>query len=258
MRFRFLLQPGWIALTLLVWVFATACFTLLAPWQFSRDAEREAQNNAITSAIRHEPVPLAASHREWQKVTMTGRYVPQQEALARLRTVQGEAAFEVITPFRTADGTTVLINRGYVRPVNGIKPPDFPAPPTEQVTVVGMARPNESDARPAFAQDGRQQIYSINNDAVGPGIRPGYFQIVENQPGTINALPLPKLDAGPYFSYALQWIAFGAMALGGWAYFSWREIQPGGALTQERTRRKSVAETLAEDEAAYQETRQNG
>jgi hypothetical protein len=50
----------------------------------------------------------------------------------------------------------------------------------------------------------------------------------------------------------LQWIAFGAMALGGWVYFTWREIQPGGALTQDRPRRQSVAEMLAEDEAAPQ------
>ncbi|TWP49360.1 SURF1 family protein [Lentzea tibetensis] len=258
MRFRFLLQPGWIALTLVVWVFATACFTLLAPWQFSRDVERETQNNAITRSIRSEPVALTAGHGEWQKVRLTGTYAPQDEALARLRTVQGEAAFEVLTPFRTTDGTTVLVDRGYVRPVNGIKPPDFPAPPSGEVTVIGMARPNESDARPAFEQDGRRQVYSINTEAVGKGIKPGYFQIVEDQPGAINALPLPKLDAGPFFSYALQWIAFGVMALGGWAYFSWREIQPGGALTQERTRRKSVAEMLAEEEDAYQETRQNG
>jgi cytochrome oxidase assembly protein ShyY1 len=258
-RFRFLLQPGWIALTLVVWVFAVSCFTLLAPWQFRRDAEREAQNSAITSSIRSEPVALDAATKEWQKVTLTGTYLPQDEALARLRTVQGEAAFEVLTPFRTTDGTVVLIDRGYVRPVNGIKPPEFAAPPAGEVTVVGMARPNESDARPAFQQDGRRQVYSINTDAVRVGMRPGYFQIVEGQPGTIEALPLPKLDAGPFFSYALQWIAFGVMTLGGWVYFSWREIQPGGALTEQRKeRRKSVAEMLAEDEDAYQDTRQNG
>lgn len=105
-------------------------------------------------------------------------------------------------------------------------------------------------------------MYAINPDVVGRAagltIRPGYFQLTEGQPGVEEALPLPKLDAGPYFSYALQWIAFGVMALGGWLYFTVREVRPGGALAgggagsadRPRARRKSVAEMLAEDEAA--------
>jgi hypothetical protein len=75
----------------------------------------------------------------------------------------------------------------------------------------------------------------------------------------LGALPLPQTDSGPFFSYALQWIAFGAMAVLGWLYFTVRELKPGGALTApkpsgERTRRKSVSEILAEDEAEYAES----
>ena len=71
----------------------------------------------------------------------------------------------------------------------------------------------------------------------------------------LGALPLPQTDSGPFLSYALQWIAFGAMALLGWLYFTVRELKPGGALTRpsepaQPTRRKSVAEILAEDELA--------
>ncbi|HEY0497037.1 MAG TPA: SURF1 family protein, partial [Kutzneria sp.] len=39
MRFRFLFQPNWLLLTLVVFVFAAACYGVLAPWQFSRNAE---------------------------------------------------------------------------------------------------------------------------------------------------------------------------------------------------------------------------
>jgi cytochrome oxidase assembly protein ShyY1 len=269
---RFLLQPGWLALTLAVWVFAGACFTLLAPWQFNRDAEREAQNHAVTSSVRTDPVPVTAlldrptAEVEWRRVTLTGRYLPDGQAVARLRTVQGEAAFEVLTPFQLAGGPVVLVDRGYVRPVNGIKVPDLAPVPTEDVTLVALARRDESDDRDAFQEDRHRQVYSVNSAVVGRAagldIRPGYFQLTEGQPGVEQALPLPKLDAGPFFSYALQWIAFGAMALGGWLYFTVREIRPGGALREDdgpegktkdgrtRVRRKSVAEQLAEDEAA--------
>ncbi|MFD0201338.1 MULTISPECIES: SURF1 family cytochrome oxidase biogenesis protein [Saccharothrix] len=267
MRLRFLLQPGWLALTLAVWVFAGACFTLLAPWQFDRDTERDAQNNAVTSSLRTDPVPVTTlldrpnAEVEWRRVTLTGRYLPDGQAVARLRTVQGEAAFEVLTPFRLTDGPTVLVDRGYVRPVNGIKVPDLKPVPTGEVTLVALARRDESDNRDAFQEDQHRQVYSVNAAVVGRAagldLRPGYFQLTEGQPGVEEALPLPKLDAGPFFSYALQWIAFGAMALGGWLYFTVREIRPGGALRQEagtaKVRRKSVAEQLAEDERLAQD-----
>jgi cytochrome oxidase assembly protein ShyY1 len=257
-RFRFLLRPGWLALTLAVWVFAGACFTLLAPWQFGRDDERTAQNNALSSSMQATPVPAESvlgepnSAHEWHKVTLSGSYLPTGEAVARLRTVQGEAAFEVLTPFQLANGTTVLVDRGYVRPVNGIKVPDFAAPPTGRVNLVARVRDGEPDNRDAFTENQHRQVYAINSAVVGRAagleIRPGYFQLLDDQPGVLGALPLPQLDAGPFFSYALQWIAFGVMALAGWLYFTWREVQPGGALTEDRRRRRSVAEMLAEDE----------
>ncbi|WP_199441476.1 SURF1 family cytochrome oxidase biogenesis protein [Umezawaea beigongshangensis] len=259
MRFRFLLRPGWLALTLAVWVFAGACFALLAPWQFGRDAEREAQNDAISSSVDLDPAPVSEvlgrdnSAHEWREVELTGEYLADAEAVARLRTVQGEAAFEVLTPFRLADGPTVLVNRGYVRPVNGVRVPDYAAPPAGRVSVVALVRAGESDSGDAFTEDGHRQVRSINSAVVGRAaglgdVRPGYFQLVEGQPGVVQgALPLPKLDAGPFFSYALQWIAFGVMALGGWLYFTWREAQPGGVLAEERPRRKTVQEMLAED-----------
>jgi cytochrome oxidase assembly protein ShyY1 len=257
-RFRFLLRPGWLALTLAVWVFAGACVWMLAPWQFGRNEERVEQNDALTSAMKNEPVPVATvldqpnTEVEWRRVSLTGRYLPEGEAVARLRTVQGEAAFEVLTPFALAGGPTVLVDRGYVRPVNGIRVPELTTPPTDEVTVVALVRAGESDNRDAFAEDGRRQVYAINSAVVGRAanldVRPGYFQLVEGQPGVEHALPLPKMDSGPFFSYALQWIAFGTMAVGGWAYFTWREVKPGGVLAEHRPRRRSVAEMLAEDD----------
>ena len=68
----------------------------------------------------------------------------------------------------------------------------------------------------------------------------------------LGALPLPDLDAGPFLSYALQWIAFGTMAILAWLYFTWREIKPGGVLAEDkrdRPRRVSVAQQIAEEEA---------
>ena len=126
MRLRFLLKPGWLAATLAVIVFAVACYTLLAPWQFRRHAERKATNDAITSSFSATPVPLpevlgSSRNAQWRLVSATGSYLPDGEALARLRTVEGAPAFEVLTPFRLTDGRIVLVNRGYLRPVAGAR-----------------------------------------------------------------------------------------------------------------------------------------
>lgn len=270
MRLKFLLKPGWLALTLVVFVFAIACYTLLAPWQFSRDGEQVAQNTALQTSFTAQPRPLTEAlpgttapdaKSEWERVTVTGTYLPQHEVVARLRTVQGEPAFEVLTPLRTGTGQVVLVDRGYVRPDDRSRVPPYAAPPAGTVEVVARVRTDETDPkkREAFADEstaGKLHSYVVDSRVVARAgnldIRPGYFQLDDKQPGVLGALPLPQLEAGPYFSYALQWIAFGTMALLGWLYFTVRELKPGGALRAEREsggRRKSFSELLAEAEA---------
>ena len=274
-RWKFLLRPSWLALVAGVLAFAFACFWLLSPWQFSRNSEREAQNSAVERSMTATAQPLNSAlapgvapnaQNEWARVSITGSYVPQDEVVARLRTVQGEPAYEVLTPFHTTDGQYLLIDRGYLSVAEHDSVPSYAAPPTGIVEVTARVRQDETDGkhRDAFSDastGGKLQSYVVDSRVIarssGLPIRPGYFQLDQNQPGVLNALPLPQLDSGPFFSYALQWIAFGVMALAGLAYFTIRELKPGGVLAEmgdrakeKRARkRKSVAQILAEDEA---------
>ena len=265
MRLRLLLRPSWLALTLVVLVFAGACFVVLAPWQFRRNAERSAQNSEVQASFSAQPVPIeTAPPGEWRQVILRGHYLPDKETVARLRTVEGEPAFEVLTPFQLDSGGVILVDRGYIPPVQGVHVPPYPAAPTGDVTVTARVRAGETDPqhRPAFndaSTDGHTQVYAIDVPIVAAAtklpLKPGYVQLTEGQAGVLRALPLPQLDSGPFLSYALQWIAFGTMALLALGYFSWREIQPGGALAEprpEKTKRRSVAAMIAEDEATEQ------
>jgi cytochrome oxidase assembly protein ShyY1 len=256
-RLRFLLRPGWLGLTLAVLVFAVACFAVLAPWQFGRHAERQATNDAITRSFTATPVPLTdlpAGGNEWRTVSLTGTYLADDEVVARLRTVLGAAAFEVLTPFRLTDGTVALVDRGYVRPVQGALP-SYAAPPAGTQTLTARVRADERDPRHRKALAGSPpQVYAVDSRAVaaqtGLDIRSGYVQLAEGAPGVLAALPLPELESGPFLSYALQWITFGVMALLAWLYFTWREIRPGGVLAAQAPDRKmSVAQQVAEEEA---------
>jgi cytochrome oxidase assembly protein ShyY1 len=255
---RNLLRPGWLALTLVVITFAIACFTLLSPWQFRRNAERETTNNQITAAAKAAPEPLRPGMPEWRLANVTGEFVANDEIIARLRTVQGEPAYEVMVPFRLTDGSYVLIDRGFLRPEQS-RVPAYSPPPSGQVTLLGRLRADETDPenRNAFSDastQGQRHAWAVDSRivarATGLQIQPGYLQLDSKSPGVLGPLPLPELDSGPFLSYALQWIAFGAMAVLGWIYFTWRELLPGGALTTDRPRRRSVAEMVAEEEAA--------
>ncbi|GAA4858889.1 SURF1 family cytochrome oxidase biogenesis protein [Saccharopolyspora rosea] len=290
MRLKFLLRPGWIGLIVLVVVFSSLCFTLLAPWQFRRNEENQAQNDAIIQSFHAAPRPLADvlpgdkapdQRTEWSRVTFRGHYLPQAEVLGWQRTVQGEPAFEVLTPFRLDDGTSLLVDRGYVRPVNGTRAPAYAPPPPGEVTLTARVRADEQDSkhRPLFEHDGHRWAYAVNSQTVGQGsgvaLRPGYFALVDGQPGVLEPLPLPQLDSGPYFSYALQWIAFGVMAILAIIYFVVTEVRPReqekaaeppvapdkpAETSAERPlprragrRRRSVAAAIAEDERRERE-----
>jgi cytochrome oxidase assembly protein ShyY1 len=238
MRWRFLLRPGWVALTAAVICFTIAAFTLLAPWQFRRAAERADRNTGIESSFTTPPQPLrsvlaahtAPTHAtEWRQAQVTGHYLPDAEMIVRLRTVQGEPAYEVLVPLRLADGSSILVDRGYLRPAEGVRLPHYPPAPGGEVTVTGRLRADEQDPQDGevVQQDGHRQVYAVStrtvSAATGVRLEPGYLQLVDGAPGVLSTLPLPQLDPGPSFAYALQWIAFGVMAPLGLAYFAWRE-----------------------------------
>lgn len=231
---RFLLKPGWLAFIAVVLLFTVACYTLLAPWQFRRNAQREAQNTAIAASFVHPPQPLAelvppgtapGADVEWRKATVTGRYLPADEAVVRLRSVLGRPAFEVLTPLRTDTGRTIVVNRGFVQPTRGTQVPDYAPPPEGTVRLTGRIRLDETDlsGREALRVGGHLQLYAADSRtlaaATGLSLSGGYLQLIDGQPGVLRALPLPDQDSGPFLSYAWQWLTFGVMALFGLGYF---------------------------------------
>lgn len=237
-RAAFLLRPSWLVLALVVAAFAYLCFTVLAPWQLGKNASTSKENDQIARSVSAEPVPLTSllsqpnpSEHQWQRVTATGRYLPAAQALARLRVIDGKPAYEVLTPFQVDGGPTVLVNRGYVLPVEGTQVPDIAAAPTNTVTITARLHDSESlvTGKEPFRENGELQVYSINTaqiatlnriDLAGP-----YVQLVEDQPGGLSVTPIPHLDAGPFLSYGIQWIAFGIVAPIGLGYFIYAEIK---------------------------------
>jgi cytochrome oxidase assembly protein ShyY1 len=237
---RFLASPGWIGAILAAIAFTTVCWAVLAPWQFSRHAERATANAQVAAAANAEPrrvdellfvdrPPDAAS--TWQPATATGTFEPEHQVYVRLRQDAGGApASEVVVPLRLADGSAVLIDRGYVGAAG--TPNDVPLPelPSGTVTVTGRVQPDQPDPlhRAAQATDGRTEVLGIDATAVpdltGP-VRQGFLQLVDGSPGVLTPIGVPQVDEGPFLSYALQWCAFGGMALLAIGFFVVREYR---------------------------------
>lgn len=265
-KLTFLLRPSWLILAAVVVAFAYLCFTVLAPWQLNKNTSTEHRNQLIADSVQADPVAVTelldgdpATHTEWRNVTATGSYLPDSTVLVRLRHLGGAPGYAVLAAFRLDDGRTLLVDRGLVAAVDGTRPPAITEPPAGPQRLEARVRASEGvvpDKLPT-TQDGYRQVYSIDTtqestvlDTVLTPIptgtdRGGYLQLAENQPGAYTPTPLPQLDAGPYLSYGLQWLAFGIMAPLGLGYFVVAEL---------RARRRDRAEPTTEPTTPEQPT----
>ncbi len=203
---------------------------------------------------------------EWRQVTVTGTYLPDAEAVVRLRVYDGKPAFEVLTPLRTADGQVVAVDRGYATAASGATVPAYAAPPTGEVTLTARLRVDETDPdhRPPFTADGHRQLYVTDArtlaTATGLPITPGYLALAAGQPGVLAPLPVVPAaaqSAAPFtnFSYALQWLTFGAIAVFALVYFVRLEMLQRQLAT---TRRRDATPAAPPCAASWRATTTTG
>ena len=238
-RLGYFLKPRWLILAGVVAVFTYLCFVILAPWQLGKNTATEHRNGLISEALDTPTAPLndvlvdgsLPEDREWRSVELTGSYLQGTEVVVRLRSTSGSPSYEILEVFRTTDGTDVVVNRGYVVPDNGNRVPAIEPAPTGTVTLDGRLRRPEptSPERPPLTDTTPPQVYSVAPDQVAEltGTDPidGWIALADAQPGGLGVIGLPQLDAGPYLSYGLQWLAFGIMAPLGLGYVVYSEVR---------------------------------
>lgn len=238
-RLAFLMRPGWIGAVVAAIVFAVLCFTVLAPWQFSRNQQRSAQNAAIAAAVNAPAQPLderlppgdqVQQDEIWQQATATGVFLTEMQVLVRLRQDgAGQPASEVLTPLRLADGSVLLVDRGYMSIADLTNGQSPAPPPSGTVNVTGRLQPYQPDPlhRAAVRTGNRLEVYGISPTSItglpGP-VRGGFIQLVGGSPGVLAPISVPQVDSGPFLSYAWQWLVFGTMGLLAVGFFIVREF----------------------------------
>jgi surfeit locus 1 family protein len=239
--YRFLLKPGWI----LSHIFVLACvvaFVNLGLWQLRRLDERKHYNAQVRAAEAQAPEPIGAllpdgagSTTEqvdgvvYRTVDVTGTYSVDQQVLVQNRTNGGAPGYWVLTPLVQADGTAVVINRGWIPFSYTVDGPwtDFD-PPTGTVSVRGMlqipqVRPTSGlITGPRDAPDGvlrslaRVDVPRLQQQ-VDEQLLPIYVNLQAQQPAQAGPspepLPAPELSEGPHLNYAGQWFIFALLTL---------------------------------------------
>lgn len=232
---RTFLTPGWVLAAILAVLFSWFAITWLSPWQLGKDHAIKERNEQIEKAFEGDPVDVdkllaSDSYEEWTRVTMTGHYLPDDELLLRLRPVEGAPAFQSLVPFQLDNGETILVNRGWVPAADGgTTVPELAPVPSDPVTLLGMIRLSDTSTMEPIDDQGYTMVQTINTPQAatltGTELVAPYAQLLADQPGVLNPIPIPVLDRGNHLSYGLQWIAFGIMAPAGLAYFIYSEVR---------------------------------
>ncbi|GAA3409846.1 SURF1 family protein [Streptosporangium vulgare] len=242
--YRFLLTPRWLALHVVVLLVIPA-FVLLGQWQFGRFEERSTSSHRITGNLQAAPVAVeeltspggtVSTQDKYRTVLAKGRYDASAQLLVRRRVQDKAVGFYVVTPLVTANGTGVLVNRGWVKAGSTADAlPEVPAPSSGEVTVTGRLRPSETEETSGIRDRAglpAGQILLINTEAIGRRLPykllGGHVELIEQSPAAADApAPVPTPDVGEggglNLAYGVQWWLFIGVAIGGWALLIRRE-----------------------------------
>ncbi len=224
--------PRWQAFTAAA-IVAIIAFGLLSLWQWHRAEEKRLEFTAVEAMLTAEPIAAQSLTEpgDWQAVTATGTYDPDQQFLVRNQPQNGANGFWVVTLLRS-DPRDIWVVRGWV-PVDlaaGLTQTP-PAPSSGTVDVTGYARVSQPGPVRAGADLPPAQITSVAvgelDEQAGVATAP-FFIVADNDP--LRPVAPPEPTDSRNLSYAGQWLLFAAIAIGGWFFFLRREAQDSATV----------------------------
>jgi surfeit locus 1 family protein len=217
-------------------------------WQLSRLEERRARNAAISARLEAPPVELStaladSATAQNRQVRASGRFDYANEMVYTSRTRRGAPGVQLITPMRTADGTVVLVNRGWVYSPNGMSVEAPRWREGDTAVVSGYLEAFAVGAGPVSTPSLSRGVRRLQRDSIGALLPYPVAPLVlvrrdgAEQQGEVqhpHRVDLPALDEGAHRSYALQWFSFAFIALAGTAAVVTRGRRAAGAAPRRR------------------------
>ena len=198
----------------------------LGNWQLHRLAWKEALLAQINAQIAQAPVALPAhpdpQRDQYLAVTAAGHVDPGAIKVLTSETEKGPG-YRLISPFTTADGRHVMVDRGFIPQAQA----DAPLPAFDTTVTGNLDWPRETDAfTPApdlaaglwFARDVNRMAASLKVEPV--------LIVARTLPGDSAALtPIPVDTSGirnQHLNYAITWFSLAAVWLGMTGLLLWR------------------------------------
>ncbi|WBL18310.1 SURF1 family cytochrome oxidase biogenesis protein [Citricoccus sp. NR2] len=233
--FRFLISGAWIGGLIFCVVFSIAC-AMLGQWQMDRRMQALEEINKVVRNYDAVPVPYSENadiftdfraERKWTPVMVRGEYLVEDSLIVRNRPHSGRPGYEVLVPFRTVEGDTLIVDRGWLPIGNSPgRPDDVPEPAEGTITIIVRALAGEPTLEDRSAPEG--QVASIDLPAIAdqldyPIAESAYGLMAAESPEaeeTPTQMPQPTEDEGPHLSYSMQWFTFGLMSFVVWGYMA--------------------------------------
>jgi surfeit locus 1 family protein len=207
---------------------ALACVGLFAlgAWQVQRLQWKRALIAQVDQRVHAAPAAAPAvsawpqlnkQHDEYRHLRLQGHFVDALATRVQASTELG-AGYWLLTPFRTDDGATVLVNRGFIPTTTAL-----PAG-AQPVSITGLLRMSEHGG--AFLRDNNpvaNRWYSRDVQAIaaarGLGPVAPYFVDQDGAQAAVPGAPVGGLTVisfpNNHLVYALTWFALSLMAAGG-------------------------------------------
>lgn len=204
-------------------VLAVVGLVALGTWQVQRRAWKLDLIAQVDARLKAPPVPAPSA---WSRVTKSDAYTRLQvdgvwlagmDTLIKAVTARG-SGWWVMTPLRMQDGTTVLVNRGFV-PARAYRQAQGKASVTGLLRISepggGFLRSNDPAANAWYSRDVRAIAAHRRLSMVAP-----YFIDADATPGP-GDMPIGGLTviafSNNHLVYALTWYGLALMVAGGYA-----------------------------------------
>jgi surfeit locus 1 family protein len=219
---------------------AVPLFVSLGLWQWHRGEHRSAQWSEFS---RTDVAPIEATAASldrlprFTRVRVSGEFEPQRQFLLDNISHDGAPGYEVLTVLRLADGSHLLVNRGWL-PFSGYRDrlPDVSLQTTSPQSLTGrlstLPVAGMASGRLPPAREGQwPRLTSFPTHAElesawgAPLLAPVLLLDADSGPGYLRDWQAPGISPERNFSYAVQWWAFALLAVAMYIGFNLKRTQ---------------------------------